>query len=148
MMYSCEGIEYSLMRSDRKTVSIYVEPNGSVLIRAPTEIAVDRINNIITNKKLWIYKALAEFQELNHTKVKRKIANGEGFLFLGNNLRLKLEYNLKEPISISNGYFLLDENHADRARELFVKFYKEQGKNIYLKGLNTLRKNLGSDREK
>ena len=127
-MHVFDGITYSLIKSDRKTISIYVEPDGSVIVRAPKDITIDKVNKVLGNKRLWIYKALAEFQELNRTRVTRKIANGEGFLFLGKSYRLKLDTNLTKPLSISQGYFLLDENYASQARDIFIKFYKEQGK--------------------
>jgi hypothetical protein len=128
MIHSYDGLEYSLIKSNRKTVSIYVEPNGSVLVRAPNEATVKKVNEILEKKRLWIYKALVEFQELNHSKVSRKIANGEGFLFLGKSYRLKLDDNFEKPFSLDKGYFLLDENHADKARKLFIDFYKREGK--------------------
>jgi predicted metal-dependent hydrolase len=71
---------------------------------------MEKIENILKTKQLWIYRALVEFQELNNTKVQRKIANGEGFLFLGKSYRLKMDSKLNQPLSISQGYFLLDEN--------------------------------------
>ena len=128
MTNSFDGIEYSLVKSDRKTVSIYVEPNGSVLVRAPNEATLEKINEILEKRRLWIYKALVEFQELNHSKVTRKIANGEGFLFLGKSYRLKIDPDLENPLSLNEGYFMLDEKHAKHAKRLFTDFYKEQGK--------------------
>lgn len=148
MIHSFDGIEYSLVKSDRKTVSIYVEPNGSVLVRAPNEITTEKINSILQDKRLWIYRSLVEFQELNHSKVQRKIANGEGFLFLGKSYRLKLDTGLINPLSLMQGYFMLDENNAKQARNLFVDFYKEQGKNFLPKRVEYYKNKMGVEPEK
>lgn len=147
-MYSFDGIAYSLVRSERKTVSIYVEPDGSVLVRAPKDLALEKIENILRNKRLWIYRALVEFQELNHTKVQRKIASGEGFLFLGKSYRLKLDSDLTQALSLSQGYFLLDENRADQARTHFMNFYREQGKKYLPNRVEYFKKKLGVEPKK
>ena len=143
MINSHDGIEYSLVRSDRKTLSIYVEPNGSVLVRAPDSASIERINEILEKKRLWIYRSLVEFQELNHTKVTRKIANGEGFLFLGKSYRLKIDSNLERPFSLNQGYFLLDESRELDAKRLFIDFYKEQGKEFLPKRVEYYREKMG-----
>jgi len=147
-MYSYGDIQYSLVKSNRKTVSIYVEPNGSVLVRAPNDITLEKINDILGKKRPWIYRALAEFQELNHKKVERKIANGEGFLFLGKSYRLKLDTGLAGSLSLFQGYFLLDENQASQARDLFVKFYKEQGKEFLPSRVEYFKDKLGVEPNK
>jgi predicted metal-dependent hydrolase len=130
MIRSFKGIEYTLVQTDRKTLSIYVEPNGSVLVRAPKDSSVEKIDEILEKKRLWIFKSLVEFQELNHSRVKRTIANGEGFLFLGRSYRLKIEPDLIKPLSLSGGYFLLDEIYSNQARKHFINFYKKQGKDL------------------
>jgi predicted metal-dependent hydrolase len=143
MIHSHDGIEYSLVRSDRKTLSIYVEPNGSVLVRAPNSASIERINEILEKKRLWVYRSLVEFQELNHTKVTRKISNGEGFLFLGKSYRLKIDPNLIEPFSLNQGYFLLNESRALDAKRLFIDFYKDQGKKFIPKRVTYFREKIG-----
>ena len=143
MIHSFDGIEYSLVKSDRKTLSIYVEPNGSVLVRAPNNATHEKITEILEKKRLWIYRALVEFQELNHTKVTRKIANGEGFLFLGKSYRLKLDNDLVKPFSLNQGYFMLDEIHAKLAKTLFIDFYKEQGNKFLPSRVDYFKEKIG-----
>ena len=138
-----DDITYSLIRSDRKTISIYVEPDGSIIVRAPEKISVDKVNGILDLKRFWIYKSLTEFQELNHTKVKRKVASGEGFLYLGKNYRLKIDKDREKPLSLAQGYFLLDENHILRAREHFINFYKEKGKKHIPTRVDYFKKKIG-----
>lgn len=45
-----EDIDFSLQRNKRKTVSIYVEPNGEVNVLAPEKISEDDLNQIIEKK--------------------------------------------------------------------------------------------------
>lgn|SRR5487761_627974 len=130
MIYNSNGLKYALEKSDRKTLSIYVERDGEVLVRAPKTISHEQLHSILDQKKYWIYKSKAELRELNSSKIKREIANGEGFLFLGRSYRLKIEEKskLKYPLSLQNGYFLLREDALEHAREHFITFYKRNGK--------------------
>ena len=67
-----------------------IEPDGSVVVRAPEWADDDQIGGIVSSKSLWIYKSLAEWRDLNATRELRKYKSGEGFLFLGRSYRLAL----------------------------------------------------------
>jgi len=128
LIYTCKDIAYSLNQTDRKTISIYVEPDGRITVRAPRNLDLYKINNIIDMKRPWIYRGLAELKELNRTKVRRSFVNGEGYLYLGRSYRLKIEKNLNLPLSLTQGFFMLDESQTRKARQHFINFYKEKGR--------------------
>ncbi|MDP3065463.1 MAG: SprT family zinc-dependent metalloprotease [Methanobacteriaceae archaeon] len=123
-----QDIDFNLQRNKRKTVSIYVEPNGDVNVLAPEKISEDDLNQIIEKKRYWIYKSLSEMDQLNETKVQREIKNGEGFLYLGKIYKLKILKNLKNPFTLRQGRFYLDKDSSDDAQEHFKEFYKSKGK--------------------
>src|SRR6266480_3053265 len=114
-------LTYNVERSNRKTLSIYVERNGRVLVRAPKTIPQKTLDEIIKLKQYWIYRSIVELQELNRTRVDREIANGEGFLFMGKSYRLKIEEGLNRPLKLSQGYFILDLEQVENARRHFVE---------------------------
>jgi predicted metal-dependent hydrolase len=110
------NLKYTLAKSERKTLSIYVVGDGSVFVRAPRSIQEKELDAIIKLKSYWIYKSIAETHELNRTRVARRIANGEGFLYMGKSYRLRLEKDQEMPLTLNQGYFMLQENEVDRAR--------------------------------
>ena len=128
MICTYKDLTYTLAKSDRKTMSIYVEPNGNITVRAPKDIQEKKLQAIMDLKSYWIYKSIAELQELNRTKVTRQITHGEGFLFMGKSYRLKIDQNLKTPLALAQGYFMLNANKIQNAREHFINFYREKGK--------------------
>jgi hypothetical protein len=134
---------YSLTQTNRKTMSIYVEPNGSVKVRAPKNVELEKINNIIDLKSSWIYKTITEFEELNKTKVNRSLENGEGYLYMGKSYRLKIEKGLKIPLSLIQGFFMLDERQKNKAEEHFINFYKEKGKKHIIERVDYFKKKIG-----
>ena len=99
-------INYEVVRSRRRTADIVIERDGRVLVRAPEEIPPEKIEDIIASKRYWIYKNLAEWRDLNATRVLREFRNGEGFLYLGRSYRLLLVANQDEPLLLKGGAVL------------------------------------------
>ena len=117
-MNAGKDISYELIRSLRRTADIVIEPDGRVIVRAPQAIPVERIEDIIESKRLWIYKNLAEWRDLNATRVIREYRNGEGFLYLGRSYRLLLVADQVEPLLLKGGRFCLRRDLVDRGETL------------------------------
>jgi predicted metal-dependent hydrolase len=119
-------LEIELIRSKRKTVSIHIERDGSVSARIPEAITEDEILKVLKSKEYQIHKNLAQWSQLNQTKVEREYVNGQSFLYLGRNYRLQLTDDKLESLTFNKGYFYLSNSNKINARELFVSFYKEK----------------------
>lgn len=127
-----KDISYEIVRSQRATADIVIERDGRVLVRAPESIPDERIEDIVEAKLAWIYKSLAEWRDLNATRVLREYRNGEGFLYLGRSYRLSLVANQTEPLLLKNGRFnlrrdLVDEGEITAARTVFRDYYIARG---------------------
>ena len=127
-----KDIDYEVLRSKRSTADIVIERDGRVLVRAPQAIPDERIEDLIEAKRYWIYKNLAEWRDLNATRVLREYRNGEGFLYLGRNYRLLLVGDQDEPLLLKNGRFCLQRDLVDRgeieaAKSAFRDYYIARG---------------------
>jgi len=125
-------ITYQLERSRRRTADIVIERDGRVLVRAPYSVPTQRIEEIVEAKHYWIYKNLAEWRDLNATRVVREYRNGEGFLYLGRSYRLLLVSDQEEPLLLKGGRFCLRRDVVDRgeipaAKAAFRDYYIERG---------------------
>ncbi|MBA3586026.1 MAG: M48 family metallopeptidase [Chloroflexi bacterium] len=126
-------IDYMLERSDsRRTADIVIERNGKVQVRAPRHLPDERVDELIETKRLWIYKALAEWRDLNATRIVRAYRNGEGFLYLGRSYRLILVSDQDEPLALRDGRFrlrrdLVDSGDIPSAQAAFRDFYIVRG---------------------
>lgn len=126
-------ISYGIVRSRRTTADIVVERDGSVIVRAPAMLRDEHIEDIVQSKRHWIYKTLAEWRDLNATRVLREYRNGEGFLYLGRSYRLSLIAEQNEPVLLRSGRFYLRRDLVDRgevaaARAAFRDFFIARGK--------------------
>jgi len=119
-----KDIEYQLKKSDRKTTSIYIERDGTISIIAPAPFNIEKIEQIIESKRSWIYRSLAEWEDLNRTRIHREYVNGESFLYFGRNYRLQLVNNQHEPLMFQQGQFKLVQTEVQKAPEHFKAFYK------------------------
>lgn len=141
-------ISYQVVRSRRATADIVIERDGSILVRAPESIPDERIEDMVEAKRYWIYKNLAEWRDLNATRVLREYRNGEGFLYLGRSYRLLLVANQTEPLLLKNGRFclrrdLVDEGAIEAAKTAFRDYYIARGIERILQRLNYFAPKVG-----
>jgi predicted metal-dependent hydrolase len=136
-----EGISYEIVRSRRSTADIIIERDGSVLVRAPEWADDEQIANIVTSKHYWIFRGLAEWRDLNATRVLREYKNGEGFLYLGRAYRLLLVGEQDEPLQLKNGRFTLRRNLVEKGE---IGAAKAAFRDYYIaRGLERLRQRVG-----
>ncbi len=56
-------LEYELIRSNRKTLALYVRPGGRVEVRAPLRMNIDAIDSFVQKKREWIESARLKLYE-------------------------------------------------------------------------------------
>jgi len=142
------NVELNIKRSNRRTISIYVERDGRVSVLAPEKITDFRLNEIIKKKEYLIYKHLAKWKELNSGKVEREWVNGQSYLYLGRNYRLKILKESDTFLSLKNGFFNLEKSQIHNANKLFVEFYKEKGLPKIIERVIYYKKRMGLDPRK
>ena len=126
-------IEYQLLRSsERRTADIIIERSGHISVRTPAHFSEEQADAVVESRRLWIYRNLAEWRDLNATRVVREWINGEGFLYLGSSYRLLLVQEQDEPVKLKDGRFCLQrkivENDGEEAaKRTFERFYSERG---------------------
>ena len=139
------GIDISITKSARKTVSIFVERDGSVSARVPENLSDIEIKEVLKTKEYQIFKNLAVWEQLNDAKINREYVNGQSFLYLGRNYRLRITEECPLGITLKNGYFLLHKESKTKAKELFIDFYKERLNNKLPNILDRYKGLLGVD---
>lgn len=122
-----EDIDITIEKTDRrKTVSIFIERNGSVRVLAPVTTSDEKVEAAVKSREYQIFKKLAKWKELNQGKVNREFVNGQSFLYLGRNYRLTLTDNQEVPLKISGRFFHLDKKYLSKADKLFKDFYRDK----------------------
>ncbi len=126
-------IDYQLMPgADRKTTDIVIERNGIVAVRPPNNYTPEQVDAVVESKRMWIYRNLAEWRDLNATAVVREWVNGETFLYLGRSYRLSLISEQAESLKLKEGRFclnrkLIDKGGTEAAQKAFEAYYSDKG---------------------
>jgi predicted metal-dependent hydrolase len=128
-----QDIEYQLLPgTDRKTTDIVIERDGVVRVRPPLRMTSAQVDETVYSKRLWIYRNLAEWRDLNATRIDREWVNGESFLYLGSSYRLSLSDEPGEALTLKEGRFqlpraVLAQGGPTGAQRAFETFYKTKG---------------------
>ena len=123
-------LSYQLIRSRkrRKTISLHIKEDGKIVVYAPYRTPKWEIEKFFNEKESWIVEKRSE-KERSIKEAEKAFISGEKFLFLGELYPLEIQDNNKEPpLKLSFGKFVLDKNHIEEARDLFIKWYKEEAK--------------------
>ena len=119
-------LEIEITRSKRKTVSIYVERDGTVSALVPENLSDADLQSVIKKKEYRIHKNLAEWIQLNENHVEREYVNGQSFLYFGRNYRLKILETTLGEVRFTKGYFYLGRGDLPKARQYFTEFYRQK----------------------
>jgi predicted metal-dependent hydrolase len=129
------GIEYLIKRTERSSLGITVERDGTVTINAPLRADLKAIERLVSSKTIWIRQKLAYKSQTNRERVRRDFVSGQGFLYLGKSYRLRLINNgtgvvdqkgVSTSLRLHNGYFELLEREKERGKDHFIKWYRKQ----------------------
>lgn len=128
-----KDIDYQLLPgSPRKTTDIVIERNGVVTVRAPADYTPEQVDAVVDSKRLWIYRNLAEWKDLNTSAVAREWVDGETFLYLGRAYRLSLISGQERALLLREGRFCLSRAVIERggtvaARQAFEAYFADKG---------------------
>lgn len=130
--------------SRRKTLSITVERDRSVVVKAPTGTPPEKIHKIIESRKQWLYEKIHHEQKY-HTPLHppgKELVNGESLLYLGQSYQIAIVDSVKD-ITLIDNRFLVPTHQAQKRGEVFRKWYTRQAKEIILPRVRHFAERLG-----
>lgn len=135
-------VAYQVKYSDRKTITITVERDRAVIVRAPRSTDPEKIRQVVESKKLWLYKKLQSPQKYSTERPAKEFVSGETVLYLGKRYRLEIENSPTEQIRFV-GKFIVAAVSSERASEVFKQWYKKQAAKKIPDRVQQYAKNLG-----
>lgn len=134
--------EYILKRSKRKSLTIIIEENGKVLVKAPSWLPLDRINQFVQEKSDWIQKKKAEAISREQTETVHSYEAGDIFLFAGKEYHLKIIPEERrecviEMDSVEQKILVFgSETEPQKVRMKLEGFYRKQAICVFEKQVN------------
>ena len=123
------GFIAEVIRTDRrKTADIRVE-DGAVSIVVPKHVSVEKIDQLLLNKRSWIKEKIALHREMRPASNK-VFVSGEAFPYLGRNYRLKILQGNFTPVRLVQGRLVVQvpkgSEQPHMVRNALVRWYKRQ----------------------
>jgi len=134
--------DYQIVYSNRKTLSIIVERDRSILVRAPRHMSAEEIQQLVDEKKLWLLEKINHPQKYPPEPVKKEFVTGETILYLGRNYRLELTDEDSDAIRFES-YFYISRHQKARAGELFRAWYMQRAHEKLLPRIRHFAQSLG-----
>jgi predicted metal-dependent hydrolase len=120
-----EKLSYTLIRSSRRTVSIEIAHDGSLIVRAPYMVSSSRVEGFIKQKLGWIAKRRADLLTHCVTPVQKTFSDGELFLYRGTSYPLELRPAGRGSVELSGSIIVSGSHTADPLKALLSWYKKE-----------------------
>jgi len=131
--YGDSELSLQIIRRDRKTLEINVQPDMSVVVVAPFSVSEKQILRKVRQRAAWITKQIRFFNQFHPRLTERKYVSGETHRYLGRQYRLKvLNHDHDEGIKsvrMMGGYIEIRSKEPDRSemtKKLADAWFKER----------------------
>ncbi len=115
-------LEYEIRYSKRKTLNISVERDRTVIIRAPENLPLEKIEEIVQSKRNWIKDKINHAQKYPVDFKAKEFVSGETLLYLGRNYQLMVVDEHFEGVRF-NQSFTISKSNQKNANQLFKEWY-------------------------
>jgi predicted metal-dependent hydrolase len=122
-------LDYQIVYSQRKTITITVERDRSVVVRAPIGVAEEKIHEVVESKKLWLYEKINHVQKYPSHSLRKEFVTGETIMYLGRYYRLEITDDDEPGMRFQNRFYISRcqrANAAQMLREWYIERAREK----------------------
>lgn len=108
-------IHYKFIRKNVKNINLRIRANGEITVSANNSVPVEMVDDFIKRKQKFIFDTLENYS-LSHRYISnddKKYVSGEGYYFLGKNLRLKVIRGQDESVRTDGVFIYLTVQKTD-----------------------------------
>lgn len=127
------AIPFAVVRSERKTMSITVSPEGAVTVRVPHHAHIDEVTERVAKRGGWIRYHQSRVERWRPRTPPRTYELGETHLYLGRQYRLSAELGLAQAVKASGDRITLTMHRPNRLEErkaLLAGWYLAQARKV------------------
>ena len=107
------GLDFDVQLSgSRRSIGITVDRDGSLIVNAPHDCDEAELAAFAHDKRMWVYKKLAEKDLLLSHRPTKEFVSGEGFAYLGRSHRLQLTDRHGAAVKLERGRLVMRRDIA------------------------------------
>jgi len=118
-------LDYEVIFSKRKTITLSVERDRTIVVRAPVGTSEEMIRQAIEAKKLWLYEKVNHQQKYPPQPIRKEFVTGETILYLGRNYRLEITDSDAPGVRFESRFYISHRHQSDAA-QLLREWYIER----------------------
>lgn len=120
-------IPFVVIRSKRKTLSLTINADAELVIRAPLYLPDKRIREFVDLKKDWIRRRVAYARQ--NKPVEKYYRDGEKLLYLGEEFSVSFDHGREPKIDLQDRFYLNPEIR-ERVKGCLIAWYIHRGYQI------------------
>ncbi|NJO32013.1 MAG: M48 family metallopeptidase [Rhodospirillales bacterium] len=129
VQYGEHRIDFAIVRRERTTLEIAVEPDASVVVAAPKDAPLAAIEEKVRKRAAWIRRQQRYFIQFLPRTPDRQYLAGETHLYLGRQYRLKVVPHVQAVVKLVRGFIVVQTHKPERTevtRELVDAWYRKR----------------------
>ena len=129
LTYGAGQIAFRLVRRDRKTLAISVNPDAGVEVIAPMDAPLEKVFERVRKRAPWIQRQQRFFTQFQPRTPERQYVSGETHLYLGRQYNLKVVSDIRQQVKLYRGRLIvqsLKPKQRDVTRVLVEQWYRER----------------------
>ncbi len=123
IQFGSKQIDFYLEYSNRKTLGITVKPDLSVLVKAPVDTTLEKVEEKLRKKASWIIRQQSFFLTFHPKTPAKKFVGGETHLYLGRQYRLSIVQTKLESVKLKGKFIEVATIDKLRVRQLVNGWY-------------------------
>jgi len=123
IQFGSKQIDFHLEHSNRKTLGITVKPDLSVLVKAPVDTPLEKIEEKLRKKASWIIRQQSFFLTFHPKTPAKNFVGGETHLYLGRQYRLSIVQTKPESVKLKGRIIEVATIDKLRVRQLVNDWY-------------------------
>ncbi len=136
--FGTTDINYSVLFSKRKTLVITVNPDGTVLLKAPFDSTRQQLEEKLIKRASWVLKQQRYFTSFGERSPEKRFISGESHYYLGRQYMLKIEEGKPDSAKYKGRYFEVICTPRSKAKDLMNIWYKDRAKVKFIEILQPL----------
>lgn len=126
IQYGTTIIKYDIVYVQRKTLSICVNPDRTIHLKAPIDATLSQIQQKVHKKASWILRQKRFFESFGSPTTRRQYISGESHLYLGRQYMLRVKGSNTNAVHYQNNIIEIECRHKKDAGILLQTWYRQR----------------------